>query len=195
MSKYVIDSETLEGLGEAIRSVTGSGKKYTPEEMIAEVKDILNATTFLLVDEAGNEYAAAYLDSDVVTTAGPNDIRKGYTAITAEGLIEGEKEIPSYYTMEGYCLITNGSEFNIQFFNDDYDFTKLQAIICPFSGSITGSVSADRVCVEGKVYAVNTTEALSTVTKDASNRRIKLGITNDSGNPYLLRFFTYREVY
>lgn len=195
MAKYVIDSETLEGLGDAIRSVTGSTKRYTPEQMIEEVKDILNATTFILVDKDGNEYPAVYVDSDTVITATPNDIRKGTTAITSDGLIEGEKVIPAYYTEEGYWLVSSGSRFVIPFANDDYDFTKLQAILCPFSKSIASSVSADRISVDGKVYAVNSDTVLSTVLKNSDKHEIDLGIVNDSDNPYLLRYFTYREVY
>lgn len=195
MAKYVIDSETLEGLGDAIRSVTGTSKKFTPEEMIEEVKDILNAATFVLVDETGNEYTAAYVDSDVVITAGPNDIRKGCTAITSEGMITGDKVIPSYHTSEGYAVITKGSEFSIPMFNECYDFTRLQCIICPLASGIAGSVSAEKVTIGEYTYNVNSTEAIGTVVRDSVKQAICLGITNDSDSTYLLRYFTYKEIY
>lgn len=195
MAKYIIDSETLDGLADAIRSVTGTTRKFTPDEMIEEVKDVLNATTFVLVDKDGNEYPAVYVDSDVMITATPNDIRKGTTAITSEGVITGEKEIPSYYTTEGYWLIPAGSKFAIPFKNDDYNFTKLQAILCPFTNSIENSVSTDKVSIDGKVYSVNSTEVLSVVSVNSEKREIDLGIVNDSTSRYLVRYFTYREVY
>lgn len=195
MAKYVIDSETLEGLGDAIRSVTGTSKKFTPEEMIEEVKDILNAATFVLVDENGNEYVAAYTDSDVVITAGPNDIRKGYTAITSEGMITGEKVIPSFHTTEGYAVVPKNNEFRIPMHNGKQDFTKLQCIICPFVGSIDTSVSAEKVVIDDNVYAVNSNEVLADVTVDSDKQSIVLGITNDSENLYLIRYFTYKEEY
>lgn len=195
MAKYVIDSETLEGLGDAIRSVTGSIKKFTPEEMINEVKDILNAATFILVDKDGNEYPAVYVDSDTVVTATANDIRKGTTAITSEGVITGEKVIPAYYTEEGYWLIPSGNEFVIPFSNDLYDFTKLQAVICPWAGSFADSVAAEKVVLGENVYGVNSTEPIATVFRDSESGRIDLGITNTTDNMYLVRYFTYKEVY
>lgn len=196
MAKYIIDSSTLEGLGDAIRSVTGVTKKYTPEEMIDEVKDILNATTFILVDKDGNEYPAVYVDSDTVITATPNDIRKGTTAITSEGVITGEKVIPSYLTVEGYIVVHAGSSFSIPIPSfDGHEFTKLQAIICPFSGSIINSVAAERIAINNGVYVVNSTEQIATVVTNAATKTIDLGIINDTSSLYLIRFFTYKEVY
>lgn len=195
MAKYIIDSATLDGLGDAIRSVTGSTKKYTPEEMIAEVKDILNATTFILVDKDGNEYPAVYVDSDTVITATPNDIRKGTTAITAEGVITGEKVIPAYYTTEGIRIVPVGSDLKIPFSSDRYDFTKLQAIICPFTSSYASSVAAEKVVIDENVYNVKSVDVVSIVQKDSINREVHLGVTNDSDTPYVLRYFTYKEEY
>ena len=195
MAKYVIDGETLDGLADAIRSVTGSTRKFTPQEMIEEVKDILNATTFILVDKDGNEYPAVYVDSDTVITATPNDIRKGTTAITAEGVVEGEKVIPAYITTEGYTAVPENSEFYIPMPNGKQDFTKLQCIICPFVGSIDDSVSAEKVVINDAVYIVNSNEKVSTVTTDSAVRTIKLGFVNSSDKPYLIRYFTYKEEY
>ena len=195
MAKYIIDSATLDGLGDAIRSVTGSTKKYTPEEMIAEVKDILNATTFILVDKDGNEYPAVYVDSDTVITATPNDIRKGTTAITAEGVITGEKEIPAYVTSEGYVVITKGSAFSIPMFNERYDFTKLQCILCPVASSIATSVVAEKVTIGEYTYYVNSSDIAGEVVRNSEKQAIDLGIINESDGLYLLRYFTYKEVY
>lgn len=194
MAKYIIDSSTLEGLGDAIRSVTGTTKTYTPEEMIEEVKDILNSTTFILVDADGNEYMASYLDSDTVVTATANDIRKGTTAITSDGLIEGEKEIPAYHTREGAKLIAAGDECKLSGM-PDYNFTKLQALFCAYNSSMSESVATNKVSINRSVYSVSSTEVLATVTIDAENEAIVFGIVNDSDSPIVIRYFTYREEY
>lgn len=195
MEKYVIDGATLEGLGDSIRSVTGSTKKFTPDEMIEEVKNILDATTFILVDTDGNEYPAVYVDSDTVCTATANDIRKGSVAITPEGVIEGTKEIPAYHTTEGYTLVDAGKDFAIPIKNGRYDYTKLQALLCAYNTSPSKSVSTDRVVIGDSVYAVNSIEPISTVTINAEKATIELNITNDSDTIYIIRYFTYKEEY
>ena len=77
--------------------------------------------------------------------------------------------------------------------SDLYDYTKLQCIICPFNTSISDSVAADRVVIDGNLYEVNSSTVLSEVTKDATEKAIKLGITNDSSSSYIIRLFTYKE--
>lgn len=195
MAKYIIDSETLEGLGDAIRSVTGSTKRFTPEEMIEEVKDILNTTTFILVDEGGNEYPAVYIDSDTVITATANDIRKGITAVTSEGVVTGEKEIPAYITSEGRKIVTNGSRFILSLPKGLYDYTKLQAIFCPLNKTPSDSVAAKFVAIDGHVYAVDSTTDKTTITLDHEKSEVDFGFENDSGVPYVIRYFSYKEVY
>lgn len=193
MAKYIIDSDTLEGLGDAIRSVTGSTKRYTPEQMINEVKDILNATTFILVDKDGNEYPAVYVDSDTVITATPNDIRKGTTAITAEGVITGEKEIPAYYVNAGYKLITAGSRFILP--TQYCDYQKLQAIICPFDTNVANSVLAEKVAIDGAMYNVSSKESFAEIIKDSEKACVDFGFVNETDSKYLIRYFMYTEVY
>lgn len=150
--------------------------------------------TYILVTEEGEEFPAVLVDEAIVFDATANDIRLGTTAATQFGVTEGTKVIPSYHTTEGYRLITAGKSFEISFDDDLYDFTKLQAIICPWSGSVSGSVAAEKVSIDGNVYAVNSTLSLATVTRDNENKTISLGITNESESLYLLRFFTYKEI-
>lgn len=193
MAKYIIDSDTLEGLADAIRSVTGFTKKYTPEEMINEVKDILNATTFILVDENDNEYPAAYVDSDTVITAGANDIRKGFTAITSEGVVEGTKVIPAYYVNAGYKLITAGSRFILP--TQYCDYQKLQAIICPFDTNVANSVLAEKVAIDGAMYNVSSNEMFAEIIKDSEKACVDFGFINETDSTYLIHYFMYTEVY
>ena len=193
MSKYVIDSETLEGLGNAIRAVTGLTRRLTPEEMIAEVEEILNATTFILVDKDGNEYPAAYVDSDLVFTATPNDIRKGYTAITAEGPVVGEKEIPNYRAQEGSVIVRIGKNLDIRLYSDMCEYTTLQAIICNLADPIENSVSAQKVVLDNNVYNVNSTNSLSVVTVKSDTQTIKLGLINDTDENVTIRYMIIKE--
>lgn len=193
MAKYIIDSNTLEGLGDSIRSVTGSTKKFTPEEMIEEVRNILDATTFILVDQDGNEYPAVYVDSDTVCTATANDIRKGSVAITPDGVIEGTKEIPVYHTNAGFKSVPNGSRLTVS--TKIYDYTDFQAIVCLFNAKLTNSVAADKVVINGKLYPVQSTSAIAEVTKNSDQAHIDLGIVNDTGKPCVIRYFMYKEIY
>ena len=193
--KYSIKHTTLKGLADAVRSVNGTDETYTPEELIEEVATILESGLYLLVDEAGNEFPATFVEEEVVLTATENDIRLGTTAVTEEGVIEGSKEIPSYHTREGYKLVTDGSKFVLTIPAGGHDYTKLQAIFCPFDTSIDGSVAAERVAIEDHVYPVQSTVSESDVSIVSDPDGIDFGITNTSGKTYLIRYFTYKEIY
>lgn len=195
MAKYIIDDSTLKGLADALRSVTGEDKKYTPIEMIDEVTHILEKGVYLLVDENGTEIPAVFVDNETVFTATANDIRIGMTAATEEGVTEGTKEIPAYITTEGCTAIPAGSSFDIPLSDNKCEYTKLQALICKFNNSMASSVETDKVSVNNNVYAVNSTDVMATVSVDTDKKTIKLGITNDSNVPYIIRYFTYKEEY
>ena len=153
-----------------------------------------NTQTYILIDEDGNEIPAVLVEEKTVFTATANDIRLGTVAATETGVTTGEKVIPSYHTTEGYELIPSGSAFAIPFGDKLYDFTKLQVIICPWAGSIAGSVAAEKVSLDENIYAVNSTESLAVVSRDSENLSINLNITNESENLYLVRYFTYKEI-
>ena len=151
--------------------------------------------TFILQDENGVEVVATAVSEEMVFDATENDIREGKTAATLNGVTVGTKVIPSYHTSEGYKIVTSGSTYEIVLVGERYDFTKFQAIICPYNGSIEKSVAADKVAIGEGVYAVNSTDLLATVTKDSETKSINLGIANESENLYVLRYFTYKEIY
>ncbi len=147
---------------------------------------------YILQDEDGTEYPAVLVDEETVFDATANDIRKGKVAATDDGVIIGTKDIPSYYTSEGYRLITAGKPFETNPF-DYYDFTKLQAIICPFSKTVAASVAAEKVTIGENVHPVNSTDIVATVIRDENGKKINFGLTNDTNSIYVLRFFTYKE--
>lgn len=192
MAAYIIDGTLLQGLADALRNVNGDSRTYTPAEMIEAVTTIMESATYILVDEEGKEYPAVFVEKETVFTATANDIRVGTVAATAEGVTVGTKEIPAYHTTEGYRLIPSGSACVIPL--ERYDFTKLQAIICDYAGSVSGSVAAEKVVIGDGVFAVNSTEQIAAVTKDAANNQINLGITNESESSCLIRYLTYKEI-
>lgn len=150
--------------------------------------------TFILTDENGNELTGVVVDEEVVFTADPiTDIREGKIAATEQGVVVGQKDIPAYHTTQGHKIIPNGSEFVLYIPN--YDYTKLQAIICSFNTSADYSVSAEQVVINDSLYNVQSTAAISVVQKDDSNACINFGFTNTSGSHCLLRYFTYKEIY
>lgn len=150
---------------------------------------------YILVDDNGTEVPAVFVDNDVHFTATPNDIRLGKTAVTEAGVTIGEKEIPSYITTEGCVAVPVGEKFEIPFHNNKCEYTKLQALICKFNSSYENSVETDRVSIDGKVYGVNSTDVLATVTVDSINKIIQFGMTNNSTVPYIIRYITYKEEY
>jgi hypothetical protein len=192
--KYLIDEKTLTGLANAIRKINGESKTYSPVEMIEAVTNIMDSAVYILVDENGIEIPAVYVDTETKLTATTNDIRVGMTAVNGDGIITGEKEIPSYHTTEGLQIIPVGGSCDIQMPADKCEYTKLQALICMWNSSLSNSVCTEKVVIEGKVYAVKSTEEIASVNVDMINNRIVLGIANTSSVPYLVRYISYKEI-
>lgn len=149
--------------------------------------------TFILVDEDGNEITGVVVDQETVFTAGDNDVRAGMVYASDGGVSTGTKDIPIYHSTEGYKIVTNGSKFILPI--PHYDYTKLQALFCSYNTSFENSVATDRVVVNNSVYPVQSFEAESEITLNTDNGYIDFGITNTSGKPYLIRYFTFKEIY
>lgn len=151
--------------------------------------------TYILYDSEGNEVVATFVDQETVFTATANDIREGMVAASEDGVVTGTKVIPSYHTSEGYVAIMPNSTFVIKNLAILYDFTKLQALICPYAGSVPDSVATEKVAINDNIYKVNSTELVATIVKDSDNQCINFTIVNESDKPYILRYFTYKEIY
>ena len=149
-------------------------------------------TVYMIVTEDGEEFAQLTTQETVELTATANDIRLGTTAVTENGVTTGEKDIPSYQTRAGVIVIRPKAEFVLPFGDNQYDYTKLQAMTAIFNKNLTDSVAVDRVVIEDSVYLPGSVEAISTVTKDDENKSINFGITNGD-SPSVIRYFTYRE--
>lgn len=194
--------ERIRALKAAIETKTGDSHA----DLTAGVKVLIlgygkgsgeEPNAYILIDEDGNEIPAVFVTEETIFDATANDIRLGKTAATEDGIVTGEKVIPSYNTTEGARLVPAGSAIilpNLDEMVDSYDYTKLQVIICAYNTSMSDSVSAEKVCINDKVYGVNSTESIAVVTKDHENKTINFGIINDTDEPCVIRFFTYKEV-
>ena len=152
--------------------------------------------TMVLEDADGNRVVAVLVDQEVDFTATANDIRKGMVAATDDGITVGEKFIPTYLTSEGIKKVMPGKEFSIRLpDNDLYDYTRFQALICPYNTSILDSVSCEKVVINDNLYDVLSTDSIQKIFTNSEEQSIELGITNTSDLPYLIRYFTYKEVY
>lgn len=193
-----IKKSTLIAIADAVRTKAGSEDKIKAADLPAAIEalEFQYPPTVLLVDDEGHEVAATYLEEEVVFTATENDIREGAVAVTDKGVTQGTKFIPSYNTFEGVTMIPNGREMEILIATRDiYDYTKFQAILCAYNSSLSKSVAAEKVAINDKIYEVQSTSELSSITKDSSTKKIKLGLINDTGKPVIIRYFTYKEIY
>lgn len=164
--------------------VTMEGIKETPGNAV------------VLVDEDGNEVVAVLVDEEVDFTATSDDIREGMVAATDEGVTVGEKFIPSYHTAYGTKLIVAGRTLSITGLtaHDNWDYTKFQGIVCLYNKNMAGSVASEMVVIDDNVYKVQSTDSVSTLSKNHDTKSIELGITNDFGKPCVVRYITYKEV-
>lgn len=154
--------------------------------------------TFVLTDKNGNEFTGVVVGERAVFTANAaQDIRKGKVAATDAGVVTGSAIIPNYETCTGQIVVDPGSEFQLTALteNDMYDYTELQCIICPFNSSVDESVSAEQVVIGDNVYGVNSTVIVATVAKNKTEKSIDFNLTNTTDIPYIIRYFTYKELY
>lgn len=156
--------------------------------------------SYVLETEDGSQKFFGVLvgEETVLTANAHTDIREGVIAATENGVEVGSKFIPSYNTISGKRKITSGASLVIPLY--DYslnlsDFTELQVIVCDFDGNITNSVAATKVVISNKVYEVGSSAVLAEVTKDLDNKKINLGIINESENACVMRYLLYKEIY
>lgn len=153
--------------------------------------------TFVLTDKNGNEFTGVVVGERAVFTANAaQDIREGKVAATDAGVVTGSAIIPNYETCTGQKYVKAGCSYKLELTaNDMYDYTELQCIICPFESSMDESVSAERVVIGDNVYGVNSTAVITTVTKNQTEKTVELNLTNTTDDPYIIRYFTYKELY
>jgi hypothetical protein len=151
--------------------------------------------TLIIEDENGAQLTGVITENTVVFDATPNDVREGKTYAGDDGIQVGEKVIPSYHTFHGTKAIAAGGQFTIRLSTlDAYDYTVFHGMICQWNTSLSNSVATDRVIVLDKVYPAQSTEAISSVTKDDNTKSVVLGITNNTNSRFVIRYMTYKEI-
>lgn len=155
----------------------------------------LNAKTYQLECNNGTkEIMAVVVDEETLFNATANDVRTGKKFATNSGVVVGTKDIPAYRTQQGAVRIKPNESFSILLKDyTQYDYTKLQCLISKFNTVVSDSVAVDKIVIDDSVYPVNSTSALSSVTKNSTTESIDLNIVNDTSNDYVIRYFTYRE--
>lgn len=158
---------------------------------------MLTPKSFVLEDENGNSFVGVTVGEETIFTADPKtDIREGTIAATSEGVVTGEAIIPNYETYTGVKIIKANSDFKIVLdMHDMYDYTQLQCLVCVYNSSLNNSVATERVVIGNNVYDVNSTVVTAVVTKNAEDKTIDLNLINTSSKMYVIRYFTYRELY
>lgn len=163
---------------------------------VQSLSDAITGETYLMTESGSVAFLATpeALEQPLTATA-KHDIRAGTVAITAEGLVVGEKNFPSYETTESKVIIMPQKDVEITLIEDDkYDYTKLQAIICAFNTSMTNSVNAEKVAIDDGLYQTGSDDKISNIIKEHESKKIKFGITNTGETPLVVRYFTYKEV-
>ena len=153
--------------------------------------------TFIIEDENGNEVTGVVTEQEQIFTATDNDVREGLVYAGDGGVSTGTKIIPAYHTYQGYRIITKGSTMSLTNTDtsiDNYDYTKLQAVVCDFNTNVANSVSTEHVCIDDNLYAVQSTSIISSITKNHNLKTIEFGITNESETMKIIRYFMYKEI-
>ena len=148
--------------------------------------------TIILTDETGNELGVGVVtDSVKVFDATPNDVRINKNFVSDEGALTGENTI-TYRTEQGTRLVMPEEDFVLPLSDHNkYNYTELQCMFAPFNTSLKDSVAVDKIVLQNGVFATNSTEKISSVTKDDIAKSINFNITNTSDNIYCIHYFTY----
>lgn len=151
--------------------------------------------TLVFVDENENELTTGVIvGEEAVFTAGLNDIRAGKIAANAEGVVTGTKDIPGARCRQASYGILPGESVTIPLSSYDlYDYTKFQCIIADFNTTLQDSVSTNKVAINDYVYEVNSTEAISQITKNIGTKSIDLNIANNSETDLIVHYFVFKE--
>lgn len=151
--------------------------------------------SYLLETEDGAQLVGVLVGEETIFTADAStDIREGKVAATEAGVVTGTKRIPAYETTQSFRVILPGRNYSIPLsLYDRYDYTKLQCVIAKYDSDPAKRMAADKIVINDNVYAVNSSEVLSNVTKNFDTKSIDLNITNDTDHSYLIYYFTCKE--
>jgi hypothetical protein len=187
--KIIIDKDDLVRIADTVRLKKGSTELLSLYDIFASLEDNL----YLIVDEDGNQLFATFTEQEILTNATANDIRIGKTAVTENGLVEGENTI-TYRTTEGWEYVLPDSDFVITGLHEynKYNYTKIQCVIAKYVSS-TDKTAIEKIVLNDNVYNAGSSTVISTLTKDINSKTVNLNITNNTSDIYIIYFFTYAE--
>ena len=156
----------------------------------------LNAKTFMLEVNGGKtEIAATVVGEQTVFDATENDVRKGMTFASSNGVKIGQKNIPAYETRMSYFVVEPNESCSIPLSDEDrYAYTKFQCIIVVYSSDYSSNVTTKYVSMNDGLFSVETSSKVSNITKNSKTKSIDLNMTNNSSDVYEIIYFTYKEV-
>lgn len=156
----------------------------------------LNAKTFMLQVNGGEtEIAATVVGEETVFDATENDVRKGKTFASSNGVKIGQKNIPAYETRMGYFIVEPNESCSIPLSDEDrYDYTKFQCIVVVHSSDYSSNVTTKYISMNDGLFSVETSSKVSNITKNSKTKSIDLNMTNNSSDVYEIIYITYKEV-
>jgi hypothetical protein len=189
--------DKIKAIADAIRAKTGTTAPLTLDEMAESIEYLEGdggpMQTLILVDEDGHEMQAFLTDEEVELNATPNDIRIGMTAVTDAGVTVGEKEIPTYVTVEGRRTIKTGEPLTISMYSDACIYDKLFVVVCKYNTNVDDSVMTTMVVIDSKTYEVGSATPISNVTVDTEKQMIDLGVVNNTDESLVIRYSSIKE--
>ena len=160
------------------QALENQGKE--PTDKIAQYAGMIDElenpekTVYLFTPDDGTTtiYAQLVGQEKVDLNATPNDIRIGTKAVTNSGVVDGDKEIPAYYSSYGSKLVYEDTEVIITI--PEYDFKSLMIHIASYNTKMSDSVSINAVSVGTEMFEAKTTTKLSDIIIDSTNEQIKV---------------------
>lgn len=146
-----------------------------------------------VVDGVGNTLIGTVTDSEVNLDATREDVKIGKIFASNDGIQEGI-DTRTYRVVFASYLILPGEDYSISLPEyERYNYTQFNAMISKFNTTIDDSTAIEKIVLNDCVYNVNSTIALSTITKNQETKSIDLNITNDTEDIYVVYIATYKE--
>lgn len=151
--------------------------------------------TIQIENSDGSTILGVVTGEETILTATDNDVREGLVYASDGGVSTGTKVIPGYHTTTGKKIIPVGYSFEITLSDyDAFDYTELQCIICPYNSSMDDSVLVEQVVIGDNVYNSDSTTPIATIVKESDTKTLNFNFINNGNVPYIIRFFTYKEM-
>jgi len=145
--------------------------------------------TYVIQGSGGAEVYGIVVDELEMFDALPEDVALGKKFASDSGANIGTDDSPSCSVTHGIHEVYPMVDFLLTIpERDQWDYSNLQCMIA----SKSTPFKIEKVVIDDTVYDTNG-NVLATVTKDAAAKTIRLNITNNTAEIYLLYFFICKE--